>query len=221
MPPLLERLLHSGIGHVLRGTRRNGRFDQDQAFGIDLFADDLEALLQGADVRVPAPQISQLLLEEVALHVHHQHVGKLQGIVGVGGGEGFLLGHAPLDHGGHFRVLGLDRRDPPVEERNLPEAPGARPLHADHELAGLAGLLVRGIRHHAGHDRAHKSEAHDHHDLLTLFAMGLGQLLQPCVLFLVVLFIRNLELLALRAYGILHAHSPSFIFFLGLSALIN
>ena len=61
----------------------------------------------------------------VALHVHDDHVGELQSVVGVGGDQGLLLLDAALDHLRHLRVLGLHRRDAPVQVGDLPEGRAA------------------------------------------------------------------------------------------------
>ncbi|OPY08665.1 MAG: hypothetical protein A4E68_01079 [Syntrophaceae bacterium PtaB.Bin095] len=119
--PLLEDLLDDRVGDVLRRAGGDGRLDEDEALRADLFPDDLQALLEGGDLRVALAAVSQGLLEVVALDVHDDHVGELQGVVGVGRHQGLLLLDAAGDEGGHLGVLRLHRGDAAVQVGDLPE----------------------------------------------------------------------------------------------------
>ena len=169
---LLEGLFHDRIGDVFRRPRGHGRLDEDEAIGPDLLADDLQALFQGGDLRMALAAVPQGLLEVVALDVHHDHVGKAEGIVGEGGGQGLLFVDAAGDEGGHLGVFRLHRGDPAVQVGDLPEGAGGGTLHADDKLVGLAGLFVDRIGDDPGHDRPDKADAHDDDDLTFFPALG-------------------------------------------------
>ena len=116
--------------------------------------------------------VPQGLLEVVALDVHDDHVGKAEGVVGEGGGQGLLLLDAAGDEGGHLGVLRLHGGDPAVQVGDLPEGAGRGALHADDEFVGLAGLLVDRIGDDPGHDRPDEADAHDDDDLTFFPALG-------------------------------------------------
>ena len=86
----LEGLLQDRVGHVFGGAGGDRGLDQDQAVGLDLLADDLQAVLQGGHVGLAVAAVSQSLLEIVALDVHDDHVGKAEGVVGEGGRQGLF-----------------------------------------------------------------------------------------------------------------------------------
>ncbi len=138
---LLEGFFDNRIGHVFGGARGHRRFDQDQASGIDLFPDHLQALFQGADGRVPFFHIAQGLFMVIALHVDHDDIGQGQGLVAEGGGQGFFLEHAALDQRFDLRVFGLDRRDAAIEIGDLPVGARRGALHADNKLAWVAAFV--------------------------------------------------------------------------------
>ena len=108
-PPFFKGFFHKGIGDVFSGSRRHGGLDQDHGPGWDLLPDDPKAILQCPDLGVPALDVAQFLLQEVALDIHHHHIGQGQGFHGVGGGEGLFFQHAASDQEVHLRVFGLDR----------------------------------------------------------------------------------------------------------------
>ena len=83
---------------------------------------------------MPLADVAEGLLVVVALHIHHDHIGQAQDIIGVGGDQVLLLLDAALDHGSHFRVLGLHRGNAAVQIGDFPVGPRRRPLHADDEL---------------------------------------------------------------------------------------
>ena len=197
----LELLLDDGVGHVLGGAGRHRGFDQHHAVGLDLLADDLEALLERLDVGAALAHVAEGVLVVVALHVHDHHVGKLEHVVGVGGDQGLFVLDAALDHPRHLGVVGIHRRHPLVEVGDLPERARRGPLHADDELAGGSGLAVDRIGHHTGHDRADEAHPHDDHDLAAFFAFRGHDALKPLVLACVVLLPRQGEGLPLGADG--------------------
>ena len=78
---LFKRFFYDGKGHVFGGTRGHGGFDQNQATGIDLFPDHLQALFQGANDRVPLFHIAQGLFVVIALNIYDNDIGQRQRIV--------------------------------------------------------------------------------------------------------------------------------------------
>jgi hypothetical protein len=160
----LQTRQKSRIGYVFGGPRRHRGFDQDQAIGFDLFADDLEALLQGRNFGSPLPYVAERLLVVVALDVHHHHIGEGEGLVSKGRCERFLFEDAAADQGGDFGVLRLHRRQTAVEIRDFPVGARRRTLHTDDEFAGPARGAIHRIGDDPGHDRAHEAHSHDHHD---------------------------------------------------------
>ncbi len=181
-----EGLLHGGVCDVFGGSGRHRRLDEHQAVGPDLLADDPHGFLQSGDLRAAAAAVAQLLLEKVALDVHHHNIGKTQGIVGICRHEVLPLEDTAPDQRVDLRILGLHRRDPAVEHGDLPEAPGAGPLHADDILHGLAGLTVRAVGDYGGHDRPHKAQAHDDDDLPPEAALLFDRIPEPLEFLLVI-----------------------------------
>ena len=169
--PAREDLLHDRVGHLLGRARGDGGLDQHQRLRPDLLGDRAQGGLQRLHVGRAGADVAQRFLEVVALHIDDHDVGELQRLPIVSGHERFLLRDAPPDQLFDLGVLRLDRRDAAVEEWNLPVTPGAGPLHADDEL-GVAPLLVLGVRHHRGHDRAHETKSHHHHHLAALLALA-------------------------------------------------
>ena len=199
-PRCSNSFLDDRVGHVFGGSRRHRGFDQHQATGVDLFADDLEALLQGGDVGVPLAHLAEALLVVVALDVDDDHVGQAQHIVSIGGDQILLLLDAAPDHRRHLRVFGLDRRDAAVQVGDFPVRARRRPLHADDELVARA-LFGRRVGHHPGHDRPHEPHPHHDHDFAALLALLLDDPLQAFEFLLVIGSLRQGESLALGADG--------------------
>ena len=117
------------------------------------------------------PPIAHGLLEVVALDVHDDHVGEAEGVVGVRGGEGFLLQDAAGDHRGDLRVLRLHGGDTFIKQGDFPVGTGGCALDADDELAGLSCCFIYRIGDDPGHDGPHEAVAHDHDDFVILFAV--------------------------------------------------
>ncbi len=92
---------------------------------------------------------------------------------------------AALDQLVDLRILGLDRRQAAVQQRDLPVAARARALHADDELAGVARVVGR-VGDHRRHHRADEADADDDDDLAAVVALFVDQLFQALELDLVV-----------------------------------
>src|SRR4029077_814019 len=107
-----------------------------QAGELDLLAYGAQRGFERRHLDLAGAHVAEAALRVVALDVHHHAVGELQTIAVEGGGERLLLEDAPADHRVALGVLALPRRHAAVEHRDLPVAPGARPLAADHELPG-------------------------------------------------------------------------------------
>lgn len=163
-PPLLEGLLHDGIGHLLGGAGRDGRFDKYEGAGPDVLRYDAEGLLQGGHVGCALAAVAEPLLQIVALDVHHDDVGQTESLLRERSHEGLLLVDASCDHRSDFRILRCHRRDAPVHQRDLPVAAGAGPLHPYDELARRSVRPGR-VRHDCGHHGSYESEPHHGDDL--------------------------------------------------------
>ena len=140
-PALSKSLLDYGISDVLRGAGRYRGFDQDKAFGSDLFADDPEAVFQCRDIGSSLPNVSERFFLIIALHINDYNVGKREHIIGVGRNKGLLFFHASMYQGGYFRVFGLNGHDPPVDILDFPKRPRGRPLHPYDELGRFSVTL--------------------------------------------------------------------------------
>ncbi|OQB79539.1 MAG: hypothetical protein BWX88_04821 [Planctomycetes bacterium ADurb.Bin126] len=200
-PPPREGLLEDRVGHELGGPGRHGGFDEHQARRADVLPDCPQRVLQRAHFRLAGPQVAQVLLAVIALHVHHDAIGQFEALAVVGGSERLLVPHAPGDHGLDLRVLRFHGRLAPVEHRRLPVASRAGPLAADHELGGLARLPVSGVGDDGGHDGPHEAQTHHDDDLLALGAGGLDERLNPGELEGVFLLCGDGERFAGRADG--------------------
>jgi len=70
-PTGFERLSDMWIGNILGRAGRDGGFYQGQAFRRDLFPDDPETRFKGADIRIAAFEIPQVLLDKITLDIHN------------------------------------------------------------------------------------------------------------------------------------------------------
>ena len=175
---------------------------------MDFLANHLEALLKGSDVSISASQVTQFLLDIVTLNIHHQYIGKTQGVIGEGGCKGALFNDTSFDQWCHFWVFGLYGALSPIEQRNLPETACTGSLHANDEFIGLSGFLVHRVGHHTGHYRAYKAQAHYHDNFVTLGSFLVDQLFQSLVFLLIICLLRQSELFTFRTYGVIHGFPP-------------
>lgn len=120
-----------------------------------------EDRLQGLHVRCAAAQVSDRVLDVVALHVHDHNIGELQDPLLVGCHEGLFVEDAALYDALDLGTLGLDKGPSPVKVRDLPVAAGAGALHGEHQLS-LPALQVFRIRPDCGHDRSHEPHPQNH-----------------------------------------------------------
>jgi len=85
-----------------------------------------------------------------------------------------VLLHATRNQFVHLRVFGFHRGHAAVQQWYFPKAARTGALHANDELGRLA-LLVPRAGNDGGHDRADKSQAHDHDDFAAQLAILSGQ----------------------------------------------
>ena len=228
----LEGLLHDRVGDVFGGSRRDGGLDEDKALRRDSLGDDLQALFEGGYLGMARAAVAQFFLEVVALDIDDNAVGKGQGVVGVGCGEGFLLVDATGDERGDLGVFRLDRGDALVQVGDFPERARGWALHPDDEFVGGAegdirfpikdfgndrGLevghdrgfrvgndrgLLDGIGDDAGHDRPDKADAHDHDNLAAFLPVLCRQFLEALEFLRVVVRAGKRKRLAAGCVGI-------------------
>ena len=146
---------------------RHGGLDQDQGrrLGCSRRSSPIDASSASMS-RGPGAHVAQRFLEVVALHVHHHHVGQLRAPRRCRWPSG---SSSPSRSGAiscvDLRVLGLDRRDAAVEQRDLPEAARCWAAACRSRTWSAALRLSVGIGHHGRHDRADETDADHDHDL--------------------------------------------------------
>ena len=107
-------------------------------------------------------------------------------------GSSALTGATPRLRQGIFQKLRTLGRCIPMT--NLPGSP--------------SGALA--VRHYRGHDRAHETDAHDHHDLVALGLLLGHQLVESLILGLVILLGGQGEALPVRAHRNLYVLANQF-----------
>ena len=161
----LKGLLYYWIRYVFGRSGWNRSFDQNHAFGPDLFADDLQAVFERCDVRLPAFHVAEGFLVIITLNIHYNAVGKGKDIIGKSSNQCLFLYDAALDQRRDLGIFRFDGCNALVDVGDLPVRTRRRPLHSYDKLSWFSRSGVDGVCDDARHDGAHKSQAHHNNDL--------------------------------------------------------